>query len=221
MLASEVFTCRIRRGSLARGMKLLPSAARETVPTMPRRGEITGSRRMSWRSISSSASAQVAFSGTEMTLGNHQVAHARRDIAEVERQRLVETREDGVDAGVGVAAARRDVAAFAARLLVGGVGDGRADGVGVGVLVSDDVNGMGDPFDGLRAGGRGSGSRHASRQDWRSRRAGGSGKWPGAMAAGRTKRWTDAGPGARGRCRPRPTPAGVPPAVPTPPLAVA
>ena len=68
MLAREVLTCRMRRGSCTRGMKMPPSAASETVPTMPRRGAVTGSRRMSWRSISSRASAQVELSVTEMTL---------------------------------------------------------------------------------------------------------------------------------------------------------
>ncbi len=72
-------------------------------------------------------------------VGHHEIAHARGDVGEEQRERLVETREDGVDAGVGVAATRGDEAGQAARLLVGGVADGGADGVGVGVFVADDV----------------------------------------------------------------------------------
>ncbi len=67
MLASEEWTCRMRRGSLARGMKMPPRCAREMVPTTWRCASVTGSRRMSWRSMSSSASAQVAWADTERT----------------------------------------------------------------------------------------------------------------------------------------------------------
>ena len=74
-------------------------------------------------------------------VAHHQVTHARRNVAEKKRQRLAETGEDGINAGVRVAAAGGDMAALAAHLLVGGVGDGRADGVGIGVLVADDVGG--------------------------------------------------------------------------------
>ena len=80
----------------------------------------------------------------------HDVAQPRRDIAQVEGQRLVEAREDGVDAGVGVAATGRHAGGVAAPHLVIGVGDGGTDGVGIGIAVADDV--------GWRGHGRSGGS---------------------------------------------------------------
>ena len=74
---------------------------------------------------------------------HHEVANARGDVAEINGQRLVEARKDGVDAGVGVAATRGHVAGLAQGGLVGGVRDGRADGVGIGVFVADDVRRLG------------------------------------------------------------------------------
>ena len=76
-------------------------------------------------------------------VGDHEVAHPGSDIAHIKGERLVETRQDGIDAGIGVAAARGDVTGFAPRLLEGRVGDGRADGVGVGIPVADDVSDAG------------------------------------------------------------------------------
>jgi len=55
---------------------------------------------------------------------HHQVAHAWGDVAQVDRQVLLEAGEDGVDAGIGVAAAGGDVALLAPGFLEGGVGDG-------------------------------------------------------------------------------------------------
>ena len=75
-------------------------------------------------------------------LGDHEIAHAGGDVAQVDRQGLAKPAEDGVDADVGVAAPGGDIAGLAARLLQGRVGDGRADGIGVRVFVADDI---GDP----------------------------------------------------------------------------
>ncbi len=74
-------------------------------------------------------------------VGRHDVAHARGDVAEVERERVVETGEDGVDAGVGVAAPGGHAGGVAGQVLVVRVRDGGADGVGVGIAVTDDVGG--------------------------------------------------------------------------------
>ena len=57
----------------------------------------------------------------------HEVADARRDVAQVMGQGRMETLEDGINAGVGIAAAGRHVAEFPAGFLEGGVGDGGAD----------------------------------------------------------------------------------------------
>ena len=108
-----------------------------------RAASTTGRSAMSCRSMSSRASAQVAFSGTDDDARDHQVAHPGPDVAQVDRERLAEAAEDRVDPGVRVAAARRHMAPLAAGLLVGGVGDRRADRVGVGVAVADDVGGVG------------------------------------------------------------------------------
>ena len=67
MASSEVWTWRISRGSLTRGMKNPPKCVIEMAPTGRFRGPVTGSTRMWWRSINSRASAQVACSSTEMT----------------------------------------------------------------------------------------------------------------------------------------------------------
>ena len=88
-------------------------------------------------------------------VGDHEIAHAGGDVAHIGGQGLLKAREDGVDAGVGVAAARGDVALFALGGLVGGVGDGRADRVRVGIFVADDVGGVGG---GLGGGRHGSGA---------------------------------------------------------------
>ena len=55
---------------------------------------------------------------------HHEVAHPGADVAEVDRQRLVEALQDSVDPGVGIPAAGGSIAQFTALLLEGGVSDG-------------------------------------------------------------------------------------------------
>ena len=76
-------------------------------------------------------------------IGGHDVAHARGDVAQVKRERQVETGKDGVDTGVGVAAAGGNAGGVAVPVLVVGVADGGADRIGVGIAVADDVGGRG------------------------------------------------------------------------------
>ena len=67
MSARRVLTWRMRLGSLTLGVKKPPRWNTDTVPTTRRSGASTGRTRMSCPSISSSASAQVASCGMEMT----------------------------------------------------------------------------------------------------------------------------------------------------------
>ena len=93
--------------------------------------------------------------GNGKHLRRHEVTHARGDVAQVIRQRSAETRENGIDPGIGVATAGGDVAAFTARVFESRIGDRRTDGVSIGILVTDDV--------GRGRGGRGmGGGRHGT-----------------------------------------------------------
>ncbi len=80
-------------------------------------------------------------------VADHDVTHARGDVAQVDGQGLVKPGEDRVDAGVGIAAAGGSVTGLALGVLERGVGNGGADGVGIRVFVADDVGG-GDGGDG-------------------------------------------------------------------------
>ncbi len=105
--------------------------------------------------------------------GRHEIVHARRHVAQVLGERLLEAGEDGVDAGIGITAAGSDVAALAPRLLVRGIGDRGADRIGVGIFVTHYIGRLGTG----RAGrGRSSGRHHWVGGRWTATSGGGSGK---------------------------------------------